>query len=196
MFTHAPARVLYAYGAWQEKFEEIKAPGVEFHAGLPSREKVEEWTDPKQHTLLILYDLMHEACASTEIMSFFTIYCHHKHMSLLLLSQNIFPPGKSAGTISLNCHYIVLFKTKRDRLQVQTLGSQILPGEKAYFMDAYQHVTSQPYGYLVCDLYPGTNRHFQLRTHIFPDEATCFYTPRKKVTLQELQSFTSKLQLK
>ena len=175
MFKTSPNKVVYAYGARQAMFGEMQ--DVTFHSGLPSRENIEEWTKDGQHMLLILDDVMQEACSSSDIMALFTIHCHHRNITVLFLTQSIFPPGKCARTISLNCHYIVIFKTKRDKLQVQTIGTQIFPGQKAYFMDAYQNATSEAYGYLVCDLHPGTDKKYQLRTHIFPDEDTWVYSP-------------------
>ena len=102
---------------------------VHLHKGLHSQVNLEEWSNG--HMLLILNDIMQEACSSKEVMSLFTIHCHHKNISVLFLSQNIFPPGKCARTIFFNCHYIVLFGTKQDKLQVQILGRLI------YFMSAY-----------------------------------------------------------
>lgn len=177
MFKVPPVSVKYAYGAWQPMFEDMEELGVDFHSGVPTSEELNQWTERGDHVLVVLDDVMQEACTSQEIMSLFTIQCHHKNMSVFFLSQNIFPPGKYARTISLNCHYIILFKTKRDRLQVQTLGRQILPGEVIYFTDSYRDATEEPYGYLLCDLHPGTDKEFQLRTRIFPGELTWYYTP-------------------
>lgn len=126
------------------------------------------------YVVLVLDDVMQEAFASVEIMSLFTINCHHRNMSVIFMTQNIFPPGKCARTISLNCHYIILFKTKRDKLQVQTLGKQIFPGETKYFMSSYRDATIEPFGYLLCDLHPRSDKEFQLRTHIFPNELTWY----------------------
>ena len=47
-------------------------------------------------------------------------------------------------------------------------------------MNAYQDATNKPYGYLVCDVQASTNKMYQLRTHIFPDEMTCFYKIKGK----------------
>ena len=176
MFKQVPSTIIYCYGAWQTMFDKMR--DVKFHKGLPTLDELEEWSDG--HVMLIIDDLMQEACSSKDILSLFTIYCHQKNISVLFLAQNIFPPGKCARTISLNCHYIILFGMRRDKLQVQTLGSLIFPGHRGYFMNAYQDATNKPYGYLVCDVHPSTNKMYQLRTHIFPDDMTCFYTIKGK----------------
>ena len=173
MFKTCPIRIVYCYGAWQKMFLTMK--DVRFHKGLPTEDDLDKWSG--EHMLLILDDVMQEACSSKNILSLFTIHCHHKNITVLFLTQNIFPPGKCARTISLNCHYIVLFGTKRDKLQVQTLGSQIFPGQRGYFLAAYQDATEKAYGYLVCDLHPNTSKRFQLRSQIFPEDFTTIYTP-------------------
>ena len=40
----------------------------------------------------------------------FTKISHHRNISVLHLTQNVFDKNKYARTISLNSHYLVLFK--------------------------------------------------------------------------------------
>lgn len=177
VFENPPVRVVYAYGAWQPAFEELRERGVLFHEGLPGEEDIDRWFDGSP-SLLVLDDVMKEACDSPEITRLFTVKCHHGNISVVFLTQNIFPPGKCSRTISLNCHYIVLFKTKRDQLQVQTLGRQLLPGQSGYFMESYADATASRHGYLLCDLHPRTEKEFMLRSRIFPGEYHWYYTPK------------------
>lgn len=179
MFKIPPVKVKYIYKIQQPLFEDLKALGVEFHCSLPCREELEEWTESGDSLLLILDDVMQEACASPDILSLFTVISHHRNVTTCFLMQNIFPRGLHARSISLNAHYIVIFKTKRDRLQVQTLGRQIFPGLAKYFAEAYEDATNENYNYLFCDLHPATDKRFELRTRIFPGEDTWFYSPIK-----------------
>jgi len=87
-----------------------------------------------------------------------------------MLMQTIFPKGTYARTISLNCHYMILFSNKRDRNQVKVLGSQLMPGRVAYFNDSYKKATATPWGYLVIDIHPRSDTMYELRTRIFPDD--------------------------
>lgn len=121
-------------------------------------------------------------------MDLFTVKCHHYNITVLFLVQNVFPPGKYARTLSLNAHYICLFATKRDALQIQSLGRQISPGQNAYFMEAYHDATTEAFGYLLCNLHPRTDKLFQLSTHIFPNENMWVYTPLKKASAVEQDS--------
>ena len=82
MFSPTPIKILYAYSAWQDAFEDMK--DVTFHNGLPTRDELEP------NMLLVLDDVMHEATSSADVMRMFTIDCHHKCISVLFLVQNMF----------------------------------------------------------------------------------------------------------
>ena len=76
-----------------------------FDKGLPTEENLDNWSG--EHMLLILDDVMQEVCSSKNILSIFTIHRHLKNITVLFLTQNIFPAGKCALTIiselSLHC---------------------------------------------------------------------------------------------
>ena len=42
----------------------------------------------------------------------FTKYCHHRNMTAIMVSQNVFQKGPNARTISLNTHILILFANK------------------------------------------------------------------------------------
>jgi hypothetical protein len=93
--------------------------------------------------------------------------------SMIYLVQNLFQKGRVMRTLSLNMHYFVLFKNYRDQLQIQTFGRQAFPQQLKYFIDAFDKATSSvPYGYLVSDMNPHSNKLYCLRTRIFPGEGT------------------------
>jgi hypothetical protein len=54
--------------------------------------------------------------------------------------------------ISLNAHYILMFKSPRDKQQIYMLARQINPGKVQEFMKSYEDATSRPHGYLMLDL--------------------------------------------
>ena len=59
MFTQHTSSILYCYGVYQSYFHEMKVHNLEFHEGLPSREKVESLNDGKFH-IIVLDDLMEQ----------------------------------------------------------------------------------------------------------------------------------------
>ena len=77
--------------------------------------------------------------------------------------------------MSLNCHYLVLFKSLRDSSQVNHLAKQMFPGHVKYVQEAFPDATKRPYGYLLCDLKPEIPSDFRLGTNIFPREIQCAY---------------------
>ena len=63
MFTEHVSSILYCYGVYQSYFNQMKVPNLEFHEGLPSREKVETLNDGKFH-IIVLDDLMEQIVKS------------------------------------------------------------------------------------------------------------------------------------
>ena len=73
--------------------------------------------------------------------------------------------------ISLNAHYIVLFKSPRDIQQISMLARQVNPGRMQELMRSYEDATSLPRGSLMLDLKPTTDDQQRLKTNILPGEA-------------------------
>jgi hypothetical protein len=182
MFTKKPERILYCYGAWQNAYKELeKMAYVTMNEGVPTRSQMEEFTYDRKPTLLVLDDLMAKIIKDPDVQHYVTVMSHHNNIGIVLIMQSIFPQGKCARTISLNCHYMVLFNNKRDLNQIQVLGRQIMPGKADFFIDSYKKAVSIPYSYLVVDIHPNSDPRFELRTRIFPqDEPLIVYEQSKK----------------
>ncbi|CAG2238520.1 unnamed protein product [Mytilus edulis] len=154
MFTIPPERILYAYSVHQKMFDEmLNIPNLTFHEGLPDKQCLDELADNTEHCLVILDDLMSKIVKSEEILNLFTITSHHKGISVVYLSQNMYNQGKFAKTIALNSANFVLFRNPRDMRQILTFASQILPGQTKFFLDSFQKATEERYSYLLitCD---------------------------------------------
>src|SRR5215471_21789967 len=139
-----PLNITYCYGEYQAMFDEM--PNVVFHEGLPEHKTLQP------RTLLIIDDLMTEA--DQRVTNIFTKHSHHRGVSVLFLTQNIFYKG--ARTMSLNTHYLVLFKNPRDASEITFLARQIFPLKSKFMIEAYEDPTSEPHSYLVVDLKPTT----------------------------------------
>ena len=81
-------------------------------------------------------------------------------------------------TVSLNAHYIVLFKNLRDALQVKHLANQLFLGKSKFLIDAYKQATSRPHGYLLLDLTQTTSDSNRVLSDILRDEEGYFYIPK------------------
>lgn len=180
MFQTPPARIVIAYTEYQPLFEEMEKniDRLVLHQGLPSKEQIEDWSEGVQHIVLVLDDMMMQVAKSEESLNLFCVTAHHRRVSVFMLAQNLYMPGKFARTISLNCHYVILFRNVRDSRQVLTFGSQVFPLKLKYFKEAYDKATSIPFGYLVVDMSPSTDDNYRLRTRILPNEDTIVYLPK------------------
>jgi hypothetical protein len=162
----SPTRVIWCYGSYQEIFDTVR--NVEFHEGIPDVSKL------GKGTLVILDDLMHEA--DDRVNKIFTKHSHHIGISVVFLTQNIFYKG--ARTMTLNSHYIVLFKNPRDAAQISFLARQMYPSKPKFLIEAFADATTQPYTYLLIDLKADTEDSYRLRSGLFPDELNYAYLPK------------------
>jgi len=169
-----PTRIWYCYGEFQPTLNTY--PWLHFHEGLP--ELSDRVFDGLESTLIILDDLMSET--SQLVANMFTKISHHRNVSVVYLTQNVYDKNKYARTISLNAHYLVLFKNPRDASQFATLSRQMYPNTSKFAIEAYKDATSAPYGYLLIDLKPEQDERYRLRTNVFPGENQYVYVSRDK----------------
>ncbi len=178
MFTKPiPQRILYCYGVYQPLFDEMKQtiPNIKFHQDLPELEDV---TD---NTLIILDDLISKAVKNDAVEGIFTQGCHHRGITIILISQNLYPQGKSAKTIQINTSYLILLQNLRDRSSLQILNRQIFPHYHQFLSKCFEDAMKEKYGYLVIDLHPHSNDKTRVRSHIFPGEYPVVYNPIKSI---------------
>lgn len=90
-----------------------------FHPGVPSEEMTRN--DSNQHILFVLDDLLDTAFSSGVVSNMYTSG-RHRNLSVILLSQNLFPRSSNSRNISLNCNYIVVFRNLRDSSSISHLG--------------------------------------------------------------------------
>ena len=121
---------------------------------------------------------MGECSKDQRVSDLFTRGSHHKGISVLYLTQNLFPPGKLSRTISLNSHYIIVFKSPRDSLGISILAKQMFPKRSSYLLESFQDATKRPYSYLLIDCHPQTPENIRLRTNILPGERHVVYVKK------------------
>ena len=180
MFEKPPSKILVAYKVWQPIYVQMEQtiPNIEFLEGLPSKSDLEMLSNHGEHSILVLDDLLIEITQSAEILSLFTTYVHHFHITSIFITQNLFSNGKYMRSISLNTHYFILLKSNRDKNQYLTFARQVFAAKAKFMMDAYEKSVSKPYSYLLVDLYPCTPEKYQLRTNIFPGEDTIIFVSK------------------
>jgi len=120
-------------------------------------------------SLMILDDLLNQVY-SKDVCDLFTKGSHHRNISVLLLTQNLFHQGTNCRDISLNAKYLVLLKNVRDKNQFLYLARQAYPEDSHSLYDAYRDATRRPHGYLILDFAQDTDDTLRFRTNVFPDE--------------------------
>ena len=154
--------IICCYDEYQKVFDTYY--NDEFHDGLPDLNDF----DGKCRLMLVLDDLM--TSTDDRVVDLFTKISHHRSLSVVYLTQNIFYNNKLSRTLSLNSHYLVLFKNARDASQVANLARHMYPGKSVFMVEAFKNTTSVPYGYLLIDRKQETNAKFRLRTELFPSD--------------------------
>ena len=172
MVSPIPERIIWCYGQHHEELKNLPAH-VEVYEGV----SVLQNEDIKS-ALVIIDDLMQECGDGTDVVNLFTKGSHHRDLSIIMIVQNMFHQGKAMRSISLNTHYMVLFKNPRDAGQVRHLATQLFPGKAHYLVDAYKQATSTPHGYLLLDFRQSTPDNLRVLSGILPGEDTYYYIPK------------------
>ena len=107
---------------------------------------------------------MSQVVDDKNVLNLFTVGSHHRNISVIFLTQNIYEKGKYARSISLNSHYLILFKNRRDQAQINHLARQVYPGESNFFQEVFNEATNEKYGFLIVDLKQRSNNLLRLRT--------------------------------
>ena len=179
MFTEGLSTIVYCYGSsWQPIFDEMLTinPSIHFKEGLPTDTEMQLLSQDKNHTCLILDDLMTEInTSSRSLEKLWSVHSHHYKMTLVYLAHNLYQKSPSARNIALNTQVFIIFKNHRDTQQIQYFGRQIYGNKSSFFNKAYQLATANRWGYLVVDLDARSIDKYRLRTNIFPNENVIIY---------------------
>ena len=97
--------MVYCYDRWQPRFYCMKKQSkVTFYKGLPPDRVLAKWFKPKDHGILILDGLMEEGGSDKRVLDLLTKDSHHRGITVLYSTPDLFPPGKFAKTINRNAH--------------------------------------------------------------------------------------------
>jgi energy-coupling factor transporter ATP-binding protein EcfA2 len=157
-----PVHVIFVYSRMQALYDNIQK-----ESSLPVTFTEEIPSETQRNSLLIIDDL--QGNHTDLIRDWFTKNSHHYLTSVIYLVQNIFDKHPAHRTISLNTHYIIVFKNPRDGSQITHLAKQMFPENHRVLVTAYRQATNRPHGYLLIDLCQSTPDHFRLRDSVFKD---------------------------
>ena len=174
-----PSRIIWVYGEWQDDYKAIQDQlYVEFVHGYS--DTLLDSLDATERNLLILDDQMGEASDSKSLAKLFTKGSHHRNLTIMYLVQNMFDQGKSSRTVSLNCHYLIIFRNLRDESQFGSIARQMMPKNSGWLCEAFADATERAHGYLLVDCHPRCDSAFRVRSNILPGEETVFYSSRNQ----------------
>jgi len=128
-------------------------------------------------TLVVIDDLMNET--NDVVANLFTKISHHRSVSVIYITQNVFHKNKQSRTISLNTHYMVLFKSPRDAGQISVLGRQLYPEHNKFLVEAFKDATTEPHSYLLLDLRPETDERYTVGQIYFKVNSRLCTNPNK-----------------
>ena len=157
-----PDYVLWLYAEDQPLYHTLN--NVYFHRGIP--DDLEERFHPSRNNVLIIDDLMTQCHSDERMTKLFSVGSSHKNLSIIFIIHNLFHQGKEMRSISLNSHYIILFKNPRDNQQISTLARQMYPKRSQFLEEAFRDATKDPFGYLLIDLKATTPDFLRIRTAI------------------------------
>ena len=80
-----------------------------FHENLNDHSFIET----RYPSLIVIDDLMRDATNSKDVCELCVEDSHHSNISIACILQNGFSKGKENRSMSINAHYIVLFKNRR-----------------------------------------------------------------------------------
>ena len=97
----------------------VAMPHIEFVKGILTALEQDSSFDVNKRNLIVFDDQMIDASKDKRILNLFTRGSHHRNLSVIYIVQNLFHQGRGSRSISLNSHYLVLFKNTRDKLQIK-----------------------------------------------------------------------------
>ena len=81
--------------------------------------------DKSINTIIILDDKMDQAINSELVSDIYTKLSHHNNITIIFLTQNLFPKSKYMRNMYLNSSYIVLMKNPTEILQIVSLSKRL-----------------------------------------------------------------------
>lgn len=102
LFEIPPKRIYYCYGSWQDGFKCMNEHGLKFQGGFPTPNSYPS----AEGGLLVLDDLMEEGGNDKRISDLFAKDSHHSNITVIYLSQDMFPPVNLPGA-SRETHIIL-----------------------------------------------------------------------------------------
>jgi len=93
-----------------------------YHDGMP-----QDFENAHGETCLIILDDLLNEVYSKDVCDLFIKGSHHRNISVILITQNLFHQGRFCRDISLNAKYSVALKTSETRVNLYTWRDKCTP---------------------------------------------------------------------
>lgn len=144
---------------------------VTFNEGVPTEQMTRN--DENKNLLFCLDDLLDTAFSSEVVSNMFT-QGRNRRISVILITQNLFPQFKNARSISLNANYIIVFRNLRDSSSIYHLAKQVCPASPKSFSNMFINNIDKPFSYLFLDFSAQTPDVFRYRSDILADQPSVY----------------------
>lgn len=135
---------------------------VEFvSSGIP-----EDFNFIPNHSCIVLDDSLLEGY-STSVCDLFCRQSHHRNLTVLFITQELFVNNPIARTISKNAKNLVIFKNPRSITTIQTLITQLEGKNSSSLTKIIQQTIEKPFGFILIDLNQSTEKFLKYRFDIF-----------------------------
>ena len=125
-----PCQILYCYGIYQPLFDEMERTikNLRSKQGLPSSEELEDFTMERRHKLIVIDDLVHIVVEDKQMELLFTQGTHHKCVSVILITQNLYPRRETRQDHSFK--YVVLDNDEEFERRFPNILLKIIKGPR------------------------------------------------------------------
>lgn len=132
------------------------------------------------HSLVVLDDL--QSFWQKDTLLLFTVYSHHKNITVIALAHNLFSKNKFARDVTLSTKYLILKRSPRDIAQYHHFARQVAGHKSKQLISALQDACTLPYSYLLVDLTQRAHPSLKYRTNILPsDPNSTVYATEKDI---------------
>ena len=126
---------------------------VRYNEGVPK-----DFGSTNGEPCLVILDNLLTDVYSKQVCELFTRGSHHRNISVILITHNLFHQGRFCRDISLNAHYIVALKNVRDKKQFMYLASQVYPEDSLGLYNADTRALRLPA--------PGSDPKYERRSEV------------------------------
>ena len=175
IFKHDFEKIIWHYSEWQEMYESLqKDHGVIFIEGPPTPDQY----PPGETTKWVICDDFQDQITknNSDFVQFAIKSIHHRNLHFWLLLQTLFPP--KLKQISLQAHYVILMKQRRDLSQIRTFCLQVDPVNWRSLLEAYHDATREAHSHIIFDFHPRQKDHLRVRSGLLENEDKIVYIPK------------------